>query len=102
MVKIVDLPLCTGCSACYSVCSKSAILMREDKESFFKASERFLIKDLTERPMIFEIFTESKDESDALYTIRNLEIDASLSGKNIVKKIVGDKGVDFLKKIVGR
>lgn len=34
MVKIVDLPLCTGCSACYSVCSKSAILMKEDKEGF--------------------------------------------------------------------
>ncbi len=77
-------------------------LSASNKESFIMASERFLTKDLTERPMIFEIFTESKDESDALYTIRNLEIVASLRGKNIVKKIVGDKGVGFVKKIVGR
>ncbi len=34
MVKIVDLPLCTGCSACYSVCVKSAITMTENSEGF--------------------------------------------------------------------
>lgn len=77
-------------------------LCASDKESFLMASERFLTKDFTEQPMIFEIFTESKDESDALYTIRNLEIDALSSGKNIVKKIVGDKGINIVKKIVGR
>lgn len=34
MTQIIDKNLCCGCSACYSVCSHSAITMKLDKEGF--------------------------------------------------------------------
>lgn len=34
MLKIKTLTICNGCSACYSVCPKSAISMKEDSEGF--------------------------------------------------------------------
>ena len=34
MLKIQSLTTCTGCSACYSICSKSAISMSENDEGF--------------------------------------------------------------------
>ncbi|MBS7363044.1 MAG: 4Fe-4S binding protein, partial [Paludibacteraceae bacterium] len=34
MINISNKSECTGCSACYSVCSKNAISMVTDKEGF--------------------------------------------------------------------
>ncbi|MBQ8541047.1 MAG: Coenzyme F420 hydrogenase/dehydrogenase, beta subunit C-terminal domain [Clostridia bacterium] len=34
MIKISDKTMCTGCSACYSICPKSAIEMKTDEEGF--------------------------------------------------------------------
>ena len=34
MIEIIDKTKCAGCTACYSVCPKSAIIMEEDNEGF--------------------------------------------------------------------
>ena len=34
MIQIIDKKKCCGCTACYSVCPKSAIIMHEDDEGF--------------------------------------------------------------------
>lgn len=44
----------------------------DSKETYLANQARFLDPALTERPMIFEIFTNHADESDALQMIRNL------------------------------
>ena len=52
--------------------------------------------------MIFEVFTDSKDESDALFAIRNIEKDATTCAKKLAKNVLGKKGIKFVKKIVGK
>lgn len=34
MIKIEDKSKCSGCHACYSICEKKAIIMKEDKKGF--------------------------------------------------------------------
>ncbi len=70
------------------------------KDDFFACAERFLISEVTERPMVFEIFTDSQCESDALEIMKNLEISISGSAKQIAKKVLGDKGTKIVKGIL--
>lgn len=41
------------------------------KESFLSAIDRFLTPEITDRPMLFEVFTDTQEESDALEQIVN-------------------------------
>ena len=77
-------------------------LCASDKEEFISASKRFLTAEVTEKPMLFEVFTDSKEESDALHTIRNLETDAKTGAKHLVKDIIGQDNVTKLKKMLGK
>lgn len=77
-------------------------LSASNKDEFLKLSERFLTEEMTDKPMLFEVFTDSKEESDALHTIRNLETDAKSSAKHLVKDIIGQDNVSKLKKMLGR
>lgn len=71
-----------------------------DKDDYLQKVERFLIPEITDRPMIFEVFTDSVDESDALRTVYNLEMSASSVLKGAAKKILGQKGVKLVKNII--
>lgn len=44
----------------------------ENKEEFYRILKRFLTKEVTEQPMLLEVFTEDRYESEALKLIRNL------------------------------
>lgn len=59
---------------------------------------RFLAPAISDRPMIFEVFTRSNDESLALKTFQCIEENKKGQVKNIVRKLVGQKGIDVLKK----
>ncbi len=72
------------------------------KEEFAVSVNRFLTSEITDRPMLFEVFTNSKEESDALFAVRNIEKDVKSGAKNLVKGMLGEKGIDFVKKIVGK
>ena len=50
------------------------------------------------KPIIFEVFTNSQDESDALKTINNLEKNI----KSVAKDILGEKGIKIVKKLIGK
>ncbi len=71
-----------------------------NKEEYLKKSERFLIPELTDKPMIFEVFTDFQCESDAIKMMNSLEISASESAKKLAKKVLGDKGVQVVKKLI--
>ncbi len=71
-----------------------------NKEEYLANVERFFTPHLTEKPMVFEIFTDHKDESDAIRTINHLEVSTHQGVKEIVKNVVGDKGVQTIKKIL--
>ena len=73
-----------------------------NKEEYFACTERFLVPELTEYPMVFEIFTDSQCESDALRIMNNLEVSAVSSAKQFAKNILGEKGVQAVKKILNK
>ena len=77
-------------------------LAADSKESYLKNVDRFLTAEITDRPMIFEVFTDSKNESDAIYMMRHLAVSKTGEAKEAVKKVLGQKGVSVVKKLLGR
>ena len=79
-------------------------LKAANKEEFISGIEHFLSPHIGDRPILFEVFTETDDESNALETILNIVIDQkALIKSNIkkaVKKVVGDKGIETIMKII--
>lgn len=72
-------------------------LKASNKDEFNKVYEQF-IDSTIEKSIVFEVFTNSKDESDALYMIRNIVHDMPLKQK--VKKIVGVKNIKIIRDII--
>lgn len=75
-------------------------LCARNKEEYLNNIERFLLPHLTDKPIVFEVFTDSKDESDALQIMYNLETSALGSAKKLAKGVLGPKGVQTLKKLI--
>lgn len=77
-------------------------LTASNKEEFAKVYKRFITKELTERPMLFEIFTDTKDETEAHHLTTSIELKSKVirkvhdtlmkpelvAVKNIAKKVV--------------
>ena len=81
-------------------------LTASTKEEFCEAMKRFTIPVLTERSMVFEVFTDSKDESDGIYAMNHIV--SNLSGKTkdkakeFIKSIAGENGLNKIKGILNR
>ena len=79
-------------------------LTASNKKEFDEASATFLFKDITEKPMLFEVFTTTEDEQDCLRMLKTSNastIKSSLKKQIIsaVEKVMGEKGVELLKKL---
>jgi 2-succinyl-5-enolpyruvyl-6-hydroxy-3-cyclohexene-1-carboxylate synthase len=72
------------------------------KEEFYEYYERFLNPEILEKSIIFEIFTNSQNESMALEKIQTLVSRAKYKSKHIAKKILGQKGVNTVKRLIKR
>lgn len=81
-------------------------LTASTKDEFCEAMKRFTTPVLTERSMVFEVFTDSKDESDGIYAMNHIV--SNLSGKTkdkakeFIKSIAGEKGLNKIKGILGK
>lgn len=79
-------------------------LKAANKDEFISGIEHFLSPHIGDRPILFEVFTETDDESNALETILNIVIDQKAQIKSnikkAVKKVVGDKGIETIMKII--
>ena len=75
-----------------------------NKEEFNNVVEKFLSPENNDKPMLFEVFTETEDESDALETILNMVVDKKNIVKDklkkAVKEIVGQRGIETIKKVI--
>lgn len=71
-----------------------------NKDDFKRCSDEFFSEEERTAPILLEVFTNSKDESDALYIMNNLEVSTIGVAKNAVKDILGDKGIKAVKKII--
>lgn len=72
------------------------------KEEYLKQLPQFLDSQIGAQPMLFEIFTDSKDESDALKNLYHLKESSAGKAKQAVKSVLGDNGVRAVKKMLGR
>ncbi len=74
-----------------------------DKSEFLQEYPRFLSEDMS-KPMLFEVFTDSDDESKALMLMHNIIIDESKVRKdrikNAVRTVMGEPAVRIIKKII--
>ena len=78
-----------------------------DKGGAEKEFDRFLNLQITERPMLFEVFTESDEESNALEAMLNIvapvaPAPAKGSVAQFAKGVLGARGTKAVKKLLGR
>lgn len=74
-------------------------LSATDEKEFAEAMERFVTPECTDKPMLFEVFTESKNDSNAFEMMANIDLDAKGHMKAVVKQMLGDKGISMLRKL---
>lgn len=81
-------------------------LSASNKDEFNSVVDRFLTPEITDKPMLFEVFTETDDESNALKMTLNAVTDSKyLLKKNIkstIKNVLGKSGVTAVKKMMGK
>lgn len=75
-----------------------------NKDEFLDVYEKFTNPALTNNPILFEVFTTTEDESEALKSVKHYMIDhkdfAIRTIKNVAKKVLPSAAIDSIKKIV--
>lgn len=59
-----------------------------DKEEYLINIDRFLMSDITDKPMLFEVFTNNEDESSALKLMNTLIEDLSFNFRKTVRTVI--------------
>lgn len=75
-------------------------LSASSKEELLKNIDEFVNPELSQQSILLEVFTNNKDESNALYIMNHLEADLKGTAKNAIKSMIGQKGIESLKKII--
>jgi len=80
-------------------------LSAENKTEFQACIERFVSPEAQNHPILFEIFTDSRDENDALLLINETEPDNPTQTERAIrfaKDVLGEKGIRIAKKVMGK
>lgn len=85
---------------CYVEALGFEYLTASTKEEFDAIYERFLVPELTEKPMLFEIFTNSSDEREAFDKMSNIDITAQGIAKQVAKQILGQKSINAVRRLL--
>lgn len=73
-----------------------------NKEDFIKNIKYFTSNEMHDKSIIFEVFTNSNEESDALKKIRNLETSPNAKIKNEIKKYLSPNTKRRIKKLLNK
>lgn len=77
-----------------------------NKSEFNAVIDSFLTPEITDKPMLLEVFTQTDDESKALELILNIISDPKLEIRNSIKQtaknILGKKGYEIARKLAHR
>lgn len=71
-----------------------------NKEEYLNNVEKYLNPKITDKPILFEVFTNSIDESEAVRIMKNIEISTKGKVKKIVRSVIGEHGMNVIKKII--
>lgn len=72
-----------------------------EKKEFLENAKVFFASENCEDPILFEVFTDDTDESKALELIHTI-VEEPDSAKKIIKKMIGEKGIEIIKDIIRR
>lgn len=79
-------------------------LSAANKEEFVQAVETFVTPRLTDKPMLFEVFTSYTDENDAINAITTISFDLKEAAKHkvadAIRSIAGEQAINKLKSIL--
>lgn len=66
-------------------------LTASSKEEYLTACDIFFSPEPKEQPVVFEVFTDSDDESDAIHMLRSALVDGTGSLKQMARNVLGNK-----------
>lgn len=76
------------------------------KEEFLAHMDDFVNPQMQNKPILYEVFTSDREESQANYVMRHLDDNKKLSTKEIarsmIQKTLGDQGIQSVKRILGK
>ena len=75
-------------------------LAASNKEEFLQNVKVFTDARMTDKPILFEVFTDTEDENAALKAMHTIESDATGTAKKLAKEVLGDKGFQALKNLI--
>lgn len=75
-------------------------LQANNKAEFLDNINRFVQPELSDRSMVFEAFTDYQDETDAIEMLQTMMKTISGVSRQAVKRILGKKGVQIVKKVI--
>lgn len=73
----------------------------KSKSEFLNNVNDFINTDVS-KPIIFEVFTNAEDESNAIKMLNEIDDSIESVAKKAIKNILGDKGIKIAKKIIGK
>ena len=77
-------------------------LSASTKEEYQKVLKIFVSSKMMERPIVLEVFTQSEKEEEANKIMETLEMNTQGMAKQLAKNILGEKGVQAVKKILNK
>lgn len=77
-------------------------LSASSKDEFLAALDRLVDPAPHDRPLLLEVFTDSKDESKALKAVSQIIVDGRHAAKAAIKGVLGERGVATVKRALGR
>lgn len=80
-------------------------LSASSKEEFDKCYQKFILEQITNKPILFECFTDTVDENDALYKINHIVekefndyvTELKTATKKIARQVLGDGNIQKIK-----
>jgi 2-succinyl-5-enolpyruvyl-6-hydroxy-3-cyclohexene-1-carboxylate synthase len=77
-------------------------LSASSSDELDKVADRFLSPGINQHAMLLEVFTDGDDESRALEMMSNLEQNTKGMAKQLAKSVLGEGGINTLKKLFGK
>lgn len=74
----------------------------DNKDDFMRNIDTFVNPEIGDKPIMFEIFTDYQDETEAIEILQTLEADVKGTSREVVKKLLGDKGIQAVKKVLDK
>lgn len=77
-------------------------LKASTKDEFIHTFEEFVSPSITDNPIIFEVFTDSNDENEALRMLNSIEKSKENQRKDKIKNLIGDNNIHTIKSIINK